>query len=261
MTTILDKICADKLDHIRIKEGQIPLSDLQKIAEENKITPCFISRLKGSKSGLIAEVKKGSPSKGVIRDNFDPVEIAKIYEDAGAACLSVLTDIPYFQGHDDYLKAIRAQTALPLLRKDFMLTPYQIYESRALGADCILIIMAALEDPQAKDLYDLSTELGMDVLVEVHDESELERALALSPRMIGVNNRNLKTLDVSLDTGLALAEKIPNDILKVAESGISTPQDIARFRAAGFDAFLIGEHFMHQTDIKTAVFNLFPLGT
>src|SRR5690606_6480450 len=178
------------------------------------------------------------PSKGVIRADFDPVNIAKIYADNGAACLSVLTDEPYFQGRDEYLTAIRAAVDIPLLRKDFMLDEYQVYEARALGADCILLIMAALSDDEAKNLYALASSLSLDTLFEVHDEEELDRALALGPQMIGVNNRNLKTLDVDLATGLNLASSIPGDIVKVAESGIEGHETLQTFANAGYAAFL-----------------------
>lgn len=253
MTTVLDKICKDKLAHIETRKAQTPLPDLQKSLEEKPATTGFISNLLNFTPALITEVKKASPSKGILREDFDPVEIAKAYEQAGAACLSVLTDEPYFQGKDEYLQDIRKAVSIPLLRKDFMLDPYQIYESRALGADCILLIMAALSDAHAKELYDLAVELGMDALVEVHDEDELERALKLDPQMIGVNNRNLKTLEVSLETGLSLAAQMPEGIVKVAESGIETREHIRMFTDAGFNAFLIGESLMKQPDIGAAV--------
>ncbi len=253
---VLTQICTDKLAHIERKKAQTTLSDLKVRQQNLPTTRGFIKALqeKSSKgqTALIAEVKKASPSKGIIRADFDPVAIAKIYEDSGAACLSVLTDEPYFQGHDDYLAAIRQHVSLPLLRKDFMLDPYQVYEARVLGADCILLIMAALEDSQARDLYELATSLTLDVLFEVHDEDELERALALKPAMVGVNNRNLKTLKVDLQTGLGLAANMPGHILKVAESGLENNSDIKRFKAAGFGAFLIGESLIRQPDIGDA---------
>lgn len=253
MSTVLDRICADKAVHVERMKTQNTLAALEARAKEQAAPRGFISALRGSSSAFITEVKKASPSKGVIRADFDPVTIAGIYRDNGAACLSVLTDEPYFQGRDDYLTAIRAAVDLPLLRKDFMIDPYQIVESRALGADCILIIMAALSDVQAKEMYDAATALGMDVLVEVHDRAELDRALALSPAMVGVNNRNLKTLDVDLQTGLDLAAHMPPGAVKVAESGISDPAEIARFRAAGYDAFLVGESLMREADIGAAL--------
>jgi len=259
MGTVLDKICADKRLHVDAKMDQTPLNELKASLQNSDTTHGFISKLQDkSKSGyaLITEVKKASPSKGIIREDFDPVQIAQTYEQNGAACLSVLTDVPYFQGHDDYFKAIRENVSLPMLRKDFMIDLYQIYESRAMGADCILLIMACLTDQLAADMYALSTDLGMDVLVEVHDELELERALALNPKMVGVNNRNLKTLDVSLQTGLDLATQIPDSIFSVAESGISQPAEMKRFADAGYQAFLIGESLMKQDDIGQALKSL-----
>lgn len=252
MTTVLDKICADKLVHIANKKQQTTLAQLEDRIASAPPTRGFINALQSKPPALIAEVKKASPSKGIIREDFDPVEIAKIYEDNGASCLSVLTDEPYFQGKDEYLTSIRAAVNIPILRKDFMLDEYQVFEARALGADCILIIMAALDDDEAKDLYDLATRLSMDTLFEVHDEEELDRALSLSPKMLGVNNRNLKTLDVDLATGLNLAMSIPDGILKVAESGIADHDSLMTFHAAGFDAFLIGESLMRQNDMARA---------
>lgn len=257
MSNILKQICTDKKTHIRRKQAQTPLSALEAKIENLPLIPGFISKLKSSNAALIAEVKKASPSKGIIRENFDPVEIARIYEKSGASCLSVLTDEPYFQGKDEYLVAIRKVVSLPLLRKDFMLESYQIAESRALGADCILLIMAALSDAQAQELYEAATHYGLDALIEVHDAAELERALDLSPEMIGVNNRNLKTLEVDAQTGLDLAASIPNSILKVAESGIATHKDITAFQNAGYSAFLVGESLMRQNDIQQAVKDLF----
>lgn len=256
MSTVLEKICADKRQHVDAKKVQTPLNDLKSMVQDSDLTRGFIKALKDkSKDGyaLITEVKKASPSKGIIRTDFNPIEVAKTYQTHGAACLSVLTDEPYFQGHDDYFKAIRAHVSLPMLRKDFMIDMYQIYESRVMGADCILIIMACLTDEMAADMFALSTDLGMDVLFEVHDEEELKRALALNPKMLGVNNRNLKTLDVSLQTGLGLANEIPDHILKVAESGISQPDEMKRFAEAGYNAFLIGESLMKQNDIGAAL--------
>lgn len=253
MTTVLDRICADKRAHVAQKKAQVSLTTLEEKAKEQSAPRGFISALRSSAPAFITEVKKASPSKGVIREDFDAVTIAKIYEAHGAACLSVLTDEPYFQGKDEYLVAIRGAVSLPLLRKDFMIDPYQIPESRALGADCILIIMAALSDAQAKELYDAATQYGMDVLVEVHDAEELDRALLFHPAMVGVNNRNLKTLDVSLQTGLDLARGMPDTVLRVAESGISSPAEIARFREAGYDAFLVGESLMREADIGAAL--------
>lgn len=256
MSDILAQICADKKTHIQRKRATTPLSVLEERIEDLSLIPGFISKLRDLSPALIAEVKKASPSRGVIRENFDPVAIARLYEKAGAACLSVLTDEPYFQGKDEYLSAIRKVVSLPILRKDFMLEPYQIAESRALGADCALLIMAALSDAQARELYDASRHYGLDALIEVHDAQELERALALGPEMIGVNNRNLKTLEVDRQTGLDLAARIPESVLKVAESGIATHEDMTVFQKAGYSAFLVGESLMRQDDIETAVKNL-----
>lgn len=251
--SVLDQICADKQAHIKRKKAQHSLSDLESVIKTQQPPRGFIKALRAQDTAFITEVKKASPSKGVIRADFDPVAIAKTYVENGGTCLSVLTDEPYFQGADEYLKAVHQAVSVPLLRKDFMLEPYQITESRALGADCILIIMAALSDGQAKELYDTATGYTMDVLVEVHDGEELDRALKLEPAMVGVNNRNLKTLSVDLQTGLDLAGKMPANVLKVAESGISSPDEIARFRQAGYTAFLVGESLMRQDDIGAAL--------
>lgn len=259
MSNVLDKICADKRDHIDLQKRQMPLDKLKELVKKVPPTRSFINSLKDYKEhrvGLIAEVKKASPSKGIIRHNFDPVKIAVTYQANNATCLSILTDQPYFQGSDDYLIAVREAVGLPLLRKDFMVDEYQIYESRFLGADCILLIMACLSDAQAREFYDLATSLGMDVLVEVHDEKELHRALRLTPRMVGVNNRNLKTLNVDLQTGLDLVKQIPEDVLKVAESGIYKNEHIQAFLEAGYDAFLVGESLMREDDIGQAVRDL-----
>ena len=214
----------------------------------------FINALKNHPApAIIAEIKKASPSRGLIREDFDPAEIARIYESNGAACLSVLTDEPYFQGRDEYLQQAGAASKLPLLRKDFMIDPYQIHESRALGADCILLIMAALSDHQASELYEIARTFGMDVLVEVHDEPELRRALDMNAAMIGINNRNLKTLAVDINTSHQLGMLIPAGTLKVAESGISDPETIRLLRSEGFNAFLVGESLMREKDIGAAL--------
>lgn len=256
MTNVLDKICNDKREHVANKKSERSVEELLDAIQSTLVPRGFINALKNKPDeniALISEVKKASPSKGIIRSDFDPVEIAKIYQNNGASCLSVLTDEPYFQGHDDYFTAIRENVSLPMLRKDFMVDDYQIYESRALGADCILLIMACLSDEQAKDFYALATSLGMDSLFEVHDDEEMQRALKLNPKMLGINNRNLKTLDVDLKTGLNLGTQIPDGILKVAESGIYSSDDVATFLEAGFNAFLIGESLMREDDIGTAV--------
>ncbi len=256
----LEKICADKRDHIARKKAQTSLNDLRAQIDAQEPPRGFIRGLSKRKPAIIAEVKKASPSKGIIRADFDAPVIGKIYEDNGAACLSVLTDEPYFQGHDDYLKAVKQAVSLPLLRKDFMVDPYQIIESRALGADCILLIMAALDDSLAQALYDEAVALNMDVLIEVHDAQELDRALNLSidpaHAMIGVNNRNLKSLAVDKKTGLELSLRIPRDFIAVAESGLEGASDIALFSEAGYKAFLIGESLMRQDDIGAALKNI-----
>lgn len=253
----LARICTDKEAHVARKRAAVSMNDLISLIEQQSAPRGFIKALSAFPTAIIAEVKKASPSKGVIRDDFDAVGIATTYEANGAACLSVLTDEPYFQGHDDYLKAVKAAVSLPLLRKDFMVDEYQIFESRALGADCILIIMAALDDTRAQAFYDRAVSLGMDVLIEVHDAEELTRALRLNidpcHAMIGVNNHNLKTLVVDKQTGLSLAGMIPRDFLRVAESGLVTRGDIDVFESAGYGAFLIGESLMREADIGAAL--------
>lgn len=252
--SVLDEICAKKRIHVAERAKQISFEQIKKQAAGAPAPRGFINALQNADFPvIIAEVKKASPSKGVIRADFDPVKIAQIYEQNGAACLSVLTDEPYFQGRDDYLTQIRAAVSLPLLRKDFMVDEYQIYESRALGADCVLLIMAALDKKQAKDFLTLASDLGMDALVEVHDERELDDALALEPAMIGVNNRNLKTLEVSVQTSFTLSHKIHNWILPVSESGLESFDRLNDLSEVGFQTFLVGESLMREKDIGAAL--------
>lgn len=263
MSDVLAKICADKRNHIAVCTATKPLVQVRQEADlRNRTDPPrgFLSRLektlRSGSFGLIAEIKRASPSKGLIRADFDPPTLARAYRAGGASCLSVLTDRPYFQGDDSYLVAARNAVDLPVLRKDFMLDLYQVYEARALGADCILLIMAALDDKTAADLESLAMELGMDVLVEIHDAFELARALKLRSRLIGINNRNLKTLEVDLATTEELAKSCPKDRLLVAESGLYTTTDLERMHKVGASIFLVGESLMRQADVTAATRSL-----
>lgn len=261
MSNILNKILSRKQEEVTAARAYKSLDYIKKQALAAPIAKDFagalLSRIKRSKTAVIAEIKKASPSKGVIRENFDPVAIAQSYQMHGAACLSILTDVDFFQGSLEYLVAVRAAVDLPIIRKDFMIDVYQIYEARAAGADAILLIVAALNDQDLTHFYRLATELGMSVLVEVHDDNELARALKLPLAMVGINNRNLKTFDVTLDTTLAMLPKIPAGVVVVTESGIFTRDDVALMQRNHVHAFLVGEAFMRADEPGKALATLF----
>jgi indole-3-glycerol phosphate synthase len=249
---ILERILARKHEEITERQREHTLDQLYEQAKEQSAPRGFAQSLRASikagRAGVIAEVKKASPSKGLIREDFDPAAIAASYQAGGASCLSVLTDRDFFQGAENHLVAARAACTLPVLRKDFMIDPWQVVESRAIGADCILLIVAALEQAQMIELAARAADLAMDVLVEVHDGAELDRALELAPTLVGINNRDLRTFNTTLETTLALAPRVPGDTMLVTESGIRTGEDVTRMREAGINAFLVGEAFMRQED-------------
>ncbi|HUN00207.1 MAG: indole-3-glycerol-phosphate synthase [Halothiobacillus sp. 20-53-49] len=258
---ILKKIIARKFDEVAERRERQSIDVLARQAASSDAPRGFVAALQAKiaagQAAVIAEVKKASPSRGVLRESFNPAEIAAQYERGGAACLSVLTDHDFFQGHEDYLVAARAACRLPVLRKDFMVDAYQVLEARALAADCILLIAAALTDQKMAELHQLATDWGMDVLVEVHDATELERALALGIHLVGINNRDLRSFEVSLNTTLDLLPRIPADILVVTESGILTSDDARRMRDHHVHAFLVGEAFMRAPDPGLALRDLF----
>ena len=261
MHDILQRILARKRGEVDERRARMPLTELRARIDDASPARGFAdalrARIERGEPAVIAEVKKASPSKGVIRAEFDPAAIARRYEAGGAACLSVLTDVDFFQGADEYLVASREACTLPVLRKDFVVDEYQLHEARALGADAVLLIAAALDDAQLAGFAALAAELGLDALAEVHDATELERVLRLPLPLVGVNNRDLRTFGVSLDTTLALKDRLPADRVLVTESGIAAPADVARMRDAGVHAFLVGEAFMREADPGEALRRLF----
>ncbi len=261
MSDILQRILATKREEVAAAQRHTPLAELEARARDSAAARDFVgamrAKLDAGRPAVIAEIKRASPSKGLLRENFDPAAIARSYERAGAACLSVLTDVQYFQGAAAHLEAARAACALPVLRKDFVFDPYQVVESRALGADCILLIAAALGTEVMRDLEAAAHAQGMAVLVEVHNADELQQALALKTPLLGINNRNLRSFETRLETTLDLLPRIPADRIVVTESGIGAPGDVRRLRAQGVGAFLVGEAFMRAPDPGQALCDLF----
>ena len=250
--TILKKILARKHEEIAERSAQVSIPQLIEKAKTASAPRGFAAaiaaKIAAGQSGVIAEIKKASPSKGVIREDFDPAAIAQSYEKGGACCLSVLTDVDFFQGADEYLQMARSASTLPVIRKDFIIDEYQIYEARAMSADCILLIVSALSEEQLKQLHEVARSLGMDVLIEVHDEAELDIALKLDNPMVGINNRNLHSFEVSLENTYQLLSKIPDDKIVITESGIHSPADVAAMRQHNVNAFLVGEAFMRSEE-------------
>ena len=261
MTDILNRILARKAEEVAERQSRLPLAELAAritdLPETRGFAAAIEAKISAGQPAVIAEVKKASPSKGVIRADFDPAAIAKSYAKGGAACLSVLTDSDFFQGSEAFLQQARDACTLPVLRKDFIIDPYQVHEARAIGADCVLLIVSALDDEVLLQLSLQAAELDLDVLCEVHDEEELERALALPVPLIGVNNRNLRNFETSLETSLRLQELMDYDRILVAETGIRTPEDVARLREGGINAFLVGEAFMRADDPGSELKRLF----
>ncbi len=259
--TVLDKILARKLEEIAERRPKISLADLRGLSEDQGPARGFVQsiehKIDSGQAAVIAEIKKASPSKGVIREDFFPADIARSYEKGAAACLSVLTDADFFQGHEDYLREARSASKLPVIRKDFLIHEYQIQEARAIGADCVLLIVAALDAHQLHDLNTQALELGMDVLVEVHNREELELAMDLPNKLIGINNRNLHTFEVSLENTFALLEVIPDDRIVITESGIATIDDVAALRGHNVNGFLVGETFMRADDPGLKLMEMF----
>ena len=258
---ILKKIISRKQEEISERQKNKKIEALIDEAKSASPVRGFVDSMKkriaAGDAAVIAEIKKASPSKGVMRENFNPAEIAKSYEKGGASCLSVLTDVDFFQGSDAYLQEARAACSLPVIRKDFIVDPYQVYEARAMGADCILLIVSVLDNQQLNQLYSLATALGMDVLIEVHDEQELQRSLPLGAHLVGINNRNLRTFETSLNTTIDMLKQIPDDRIVVTESGIHTAQDVALMRDNEVNAFLVGEAFMRADEPGNELNTLF----